>query len=121
MHEVFTGFYKTKIDRCKTMDLAAADYNLLFFFFLHSVQTAQIRKHYAARCAVLSADTEIRTIRTFFIINNSTVVNNFDRTKRTYSFALFAADTAVCANLTGNSALILVAAGNNDLFSIGNK
>ena len=55
-----------------------------------------------------------------FVVDGCAVVYNLNGTGLTDLFALFAADTAMAAGLSGINALVLVAAADNDLNRSGN-
>ena len=83
-----------------------------------AVFSAKVHDLDAARGAAFGAGAAVGA---FFVVDDRHVVYHLDRAARADLFALFAADTADGADLARESALVAVAALDDDLFDVGNK
>lgn len=87
----------------------------------NAVYAVQVGNFDTACCTVFGTDAEIRTFRTFCIVDNGNIVNDFDSLEGTYTLTFFTADTAIETIFSCNSPFVMVAARYDNIFGIGNK
>ena len=83
--------------------------------------TAQVGDHDTAGCAVSGAHREVRAVLAFIIVNDRHVVRDLDRAVGADLLAFLTADTAAGADLARDSALVLVAAGNENALNVSHQ